>query len=62
MSGAWVDFPFQPTVSQSIIGHFAGRGTSFHIDIHPNGSITWWGESIGDTPIATRGNGSYFIK
>ena len=62
LSGAWVDFPFQPTVPQSIIGHFAGRGTSFHIDINPNGSITWWGESIGDTPIATRGNGSYFIK
>ncbi len=62
LSGAWVDFPFQPTVPQSIIGHFAGRGTSFHIDINPNGSITWWGESIGDTPLATRGNGSYFIK
>ena len=62
LSGEWVDFPFQPTAVQSLIGHFAGRGTSFHIDIHPNGSITWWGESIGNTPIATRGNASYFIK
>ena len=62
MSGMWVDRPFRPATVQSIIGHFAGRDTSFHIDINPDGSITWWGASIGNTPIATRGNGSYFIK
>lgn len=62
MSGTWVDRPFRPAVVQSLVGHFTGRDTSFHIDINPNGSITWWGESIGNTPIATRGNGSYFIK
>ncbi|AAB70057.1 unknown [Lactococcus phage SK1] len=62
MSGTWVDRPFRPAVVQSLVGHFAGRDTSFHIDINPNGSITWWGESIDNTPIATRGNGSYFIK
>lgn len=62
MSGTWVDRPFRPAVVQSLVGHFAGRDTSFHIDINPNGSITWWGENIGNTPIATRGNGSYFIK
>ncbi|MGJ3327792.1 hypothetical protein [Klebsiella aerogenes] len=32
------------------------------MDIDTNGSITWWGPDIGKTPIATRGNGSYFIK
>lgn len=62
MSGTWVDRPFRPAVVQSLVGHFTGRDTSFHIDINPNGSITWWGENIGNTPIATRGNGSYFIK
>ena len=62
MSGTWVDRPFRPAVVQSLVGHFAGRDTSFHIDINPDGSITWWGASIGNTPIATRGNGSYFIK
>jgi hypothetical protein len=62
MSGTWVDRPFRPVVVQSIVGHFAGRDTSFHIDINPDGSITWWGASIGNTAIATRGNGSYFIK
>ena len=62
MSGMWVDRPFRPATVQSIIGHFAGRDTSFHIDINPDGSITWWGVSIGNTPIATRGNGSYFIN
>ena len=62
MSGTWVDKPFRPAVVQSLVGHFAGRDTSFHIDINPDGSITWWGASIGNTPIATRGNGSYFIK
>ena len=62
MSGTWVDKPFRPAVVQSLVGHFAGRDTSFHIDINPDGSITWWGASIGNTAIATRGNGSYFIK
>ena len=62
MSGTWVDRPFRPATAQSLVGHFAGRDTSFHIDINPDGSITWWGASIGNTPIATRGNGSYFIK
>lgn len=62
MSGTWVDRPFRPAVVQSLVGHFAGRDTSFHIDINPDGSITWWGANIDKTPIATRGNGSYFIK
>jgi len=62
MSGTWVDRPFRPATVQSLVGHFAGRDTSFHIDINPDGSITWWGASIGNTPIAPRGNGSYFIK
>lgn len=62
MSGTWVDVPFRPAVIQSLIGHFAGRDTSFHIDINPNGSITWWGASIGANPLTPRGNGSYFIK
>ena len=62
MSGTWVDREFRPAVVQSIIGHFAGHDTSFHVDINPDGSITWWGASVGNTPISTRGNGSYFIK
>lgn len=62
MSGPWVDKPFRPAVVQSLIGHFAGRDTSFHIDISPDGSITWWGANIDKTPVETRGNGSYFIK
>lgn len=62
MSGPWVDKEFRPAFVQSIVGHFAGHETSFHIDIDTNGSITWWGPDIGKTPIATRGNGSYFIK
>ena len=62
MSGTWVDTPYRPSVAQSLIGHFASRDTSFHIDINPNGSITWWGESIGSTSLTPRGNASYFIK
>lgn len=62
MSGTWVDFPFRPTVGQSLTGHFAGKDTSFHIDINTNGSITWWGQSIGASPLTPRGNASYFIK
>ena len=62
MSGTWVDRPFRPAVVQSIVGHFAGRDTSFHIDINPDGSVTWWGANIDSSAHATRGNGSYFIK
>ena len=62
MSGSWVDREFRPAVAQSIVGHFAGRDTSFHIDIDPDGSITWWGANIDKTPLTPRGNGCYFIK
>lgn len=62
MSGTWVDRPFRPAVVQSIVGHFAGRDDSFHIDISPDGSITWWGENIDSNARTPRGNGSYFIK
>ena len=62
MSGTWVDRAFRPAVVQSIVGHFAGRDTSFHIDISPDGSITWWGENIDSNARTPRGNGSYFIK
>ena len=62
MSGTWVEQPFRPSVVQSLIGHFAGGDNSFHIDINPNGSLTWWGVNIGSTPITTRGNASYFMK
>ena len=62
MSGTWVDKPFRPAVVQSLVGHFAGRDTSFHIDINLDGSITWWGASIGSSALTPRGNGSYFIK
>lgn len=62
MGGTWVDVPFRPAVAQSLVGHFAGTNTSFHIDINPNGSITWWGASIGASPLTPRGNASYFMK
>ena len=62
MSGTWVDKPFRPAVVQSLVGHFAGRDTSFHIDINPDGSITWWGEDVGSNPLTSRGNACYFIK
>ena len=62
MSGAWVDRPFRPAAVQSIVGHFAGKDTSFHIDISPDGSVTWWGENIDSNARTPRGNGSYFIK
>ena len=62
MSGTWVDRPFRPAVVQSIVGHFAGRDTSFHVDINPDGSITWWGANIDSNAHAARGNASYFIK
>ena len=62
MSGTWVDKPFRPAVVQSLIGHLVGRNSIFHIDINPDGSITWWGEDIGSNPLSARGNASYFIK
>lgn len=62
MSGTWVDRPFRPATVQSLVGHFAGRDASFHIDINPDGSITWWGENIDSNARTPRGNGSYFIK
>lgn len=62
MSGTWVDRPFRPDAVQSIVGHFAGKDTSFHIDISPDGSVTWWGENIDSNARTPRGNGSYFIK
>ena len=62
MSRTWVDKPFRPAVVQSLIGHLVGRNSIFHIDINPDGSITWWGENIGSNPLSSRGNASYFIK
>ena len=62
MSRTWVDKPFRPAVVQSLIGHLVGRNSIFHIDINPDGSITWWGEDIGSSPLSSRGNASYFIK
>ena len=62
MGGTWVDFPYRPSVTQSLVGHFAGLGTSFHVDIHPDGSITWWGPYVGYDAVTPRGNASYFIK
>ena len=62
MSRTWVDKPFRPAVVQSLIGHLVGKDTIFHIDINPDGSITWWGEDIGHDPLSARGNASYFIK
>lgn len=62
MSRTQVDKPFRPAVVQSLIGHLVGRDSIFHIDINPDGSITWWGEDIGSKPLTSRGNASYFIK
>ena len=62
MSRTWVDEPFRPSVAQSLIGHLVGRDSIFHIDLNPDGSITWWGEDIGSNPLSSRGNASYFIK
>ena len=62
MSRTWVDEPFRPSVAQSLIGHLVGRNSIFHIDLNPDGSITWWGEDIGRDPLSSRGNASYFIK
>ena len=62
MSRTWVDEPFRPSVAQSLIGHLVGRDSIFHIDLNPDGSITWWGQDIGRDPLSSRGNASYFIK
>ena len=62
MSRTLVDEPFRPSVAQSLIGHLVGRNGIFHIDLNPDGSITWWGEDIGRDPLSSRGNASYFIK
>ena len=62
MSGTWVDFPYRPSSIQSLVGHLAGSGNSFHVDINPDGSITWWGPYVGYEPVTPRGNASYFIK
>lgn len=62
MGGTWVDFPYRPSVVQSLVGHLAGSGDSFHIDINPDGSITWWGPYVGYDAVTPRGNASYFIK
>ena len=62
MGGTWVDFPYRPSVVQSLVGHLAGSGDSFHVDINPDGSITWWGPYVGYEPVTPRGNASYFIK
>ena len=62
MGGTWVDFPYRPSVTQSLVGHLAGSGDSFHVDIHPDGSITWWGPYVGYDAVTPRGNASYFIK
>nr|AAT81511.1 putative receptor binding protein [Lactococcus phage 1727] len=62
MGGTWVASPYCPSVTQSLVGHLAGTGNSFHVDINPNGSITWWGPYVGYDPVTPRGNASYFIK
>ena len=62
MGGTWVDFPYRPSSIQSLVGHLAGSGNSFHVDINPDGSITWWGPYVGYEPVTPRGNASYFIK
>ena len=62
MSRTWVDKPFRPAVVQSLIGHLVGGNSIFHIDLNPDGSITWWGGDIGRDPLSARGNASYFIK
>ena len=62
MGGTWVDFPYRPSSIQSLVGHLAGSGNSFHVDINPDGSITWWGPYVGYDAVTPRGNASYFIK
>ena len=62
MGGTWVAGPYCPSVTQSLVGHLAGSGDSFHVDINPDGSIIWWGPYVGHNPVTPRGNASYFIK
>lgn len=62
MGGKWVDGPYCPSVTQSLVGHIAGTNNSFHVDLNPDGSITWWGPYVGYDPVTTRGTASYFIK
>ena len=62
MSRTWVDKPFRPAVVQSLIGHLVGKNAIFHVDLNPDGTITWWGGDIGSDSISARGNASYFIK
>ena len=62
MGGTWVAGPYCPSVTQSLVGHLAGSGNSFHVDINPDGSIIWWGPYVGYDAVTPRGNASYFIK
>ncbi|MDR7695831.1 hypothetical protein [Lactococcus lactis] len=62
LTGPWVDIPFRPTETQQLMGHFAGRDTSFHIDLKPDGSMIWWGATIGTSPLTSRGNANYFLN
>ena len=62
MGGTWVAGPYCPSVTQSLVGHLAGSGNSFHVDINPDGSIIWWGPYVGHDAVTPRGNASYFIK
>ncbi|MEI3624742.1 hypothetical protein TolaII67_05845 [Lactococcus lactis subsp. lactis] len=60
--GTWVDNPFHPTTTKQLIGHFAGRDTSFHIDLKPDGSMIWWGAAIGTAPLTARGTSTYLLN
>ena len=62
MARTLVDKPFRPAVVQSLIGHLVGKTAIFHVDLNPDGTITWWGGDIGSDSISARGNASYFIK
>lgn len=60
--GTWVDNPFHPTTTKQLMGHFAGRDTSFHIDLKPDGSMIWWGAAIGTAPLTARGTSTYLLN
>lgn len=60
--GTWVDNPFHPTTTKQLIGHFAGRDTSFHIDLKPDGSMIWWGAAIGTASLTARGTSTYLLN
>ncbi len=62
LTGPWVDDPFRPTETQQLIGHFSGRDTSFHIDLKSDGSMIWWGATIGTAPLTARGNTTYLLN